>query len=55
MSEIKYEIVKKVGVLSVSVSDIVHYGRAATALGESVRLMAEVDAVIESAGGWPIQ
>ena len=25
------------------------------ALGEIIRLMAEVDAVIESAGGWPVK
>jgi len=26
-----------------------------TVLGETIRLMGEVDGVIESAGGWPIK
>lgn len=55
MSEIKYEIIKKIGVLSVFSGDIVHYRKVVTALGETIRLMAEVDGVIESAGGWPVK
>jgi hypothetical protein len=33
--------------------DIAHYQRVVVALSETIRLMGEVDAVIESAGGWP--
>ena len=38
-----------------SAEDVVHYQKIVVALGETIRLMGEVDAVIESAGGWPIQ
>lgn len=38
-----------------SAEDIVHYGKVVSALGETIRIMAEVDEVIESAGGWPIK
>jgi hypothetical protein len=38
-----------------SAGDIVHYGKVVSALGETIRLMAEVDGVIESAGGWPVK
>ncbi|MFD0860563.1 type ISP restriction/modification enzyme [Roseovarius aquimarinus] len=33
--------------------DILHYRRAVTALTETRRLMAEIDQVIETHGGWP--
>ncbi len=35
--------------------DIYHYPRIAAALRETIRLMAEIDEVIEEHGGWPIQ
>jgi hypothetical protein len=38
-----------------SAEDIVHYGKVVFALGETIRLMAEVDGVIESAGGWAVK
>jgi len=34
--------------------DIAHYQKIVNALGETIRLMGEVDEAIESAGGWPI-
>ncbi len=34
--------------------DIAHYQRIVVALKETIRLMAEIDAVIEEHGGWPI-
>jgi Type ISP C-terminal specificity domain len=33
--------------------DVLHYRRMIIAMGETVDLMAEIDAVIESNGGWP--
>jgi len=38
-----------------SAEDIVHYGKVVSALGETIRIMREVDGVIESAGGWAIK
>jgi hypothetical protein len=38
-----------------SAEDIVYYGKVVSALGETIRLMAEVDGVIESAGGWAVR
>jgi hypothetical protein len=38
-----------------SAEDILHYGKVASALGETIRIMGEVDAVIESHGGWPVR
>ena len=38
-----------------SKKDITHYQKIVVALGETIRLMGEVDAAIESAGGWPIK
>jgi len=38
-----------------SAEDIVHYQKIVVALKETIRLMAQVDAVIESAGGWPVK
>jgi len=37
-----------------SSEDIAHYQKIVNALGETIRLMGEVDEAIESAGGWPI-
>ena len=54
MSEIKYEIIKKIGLFSSFSEGVLYYGKVVTALGETIRLMAEVDGVIESAGGWAI-
>ena len=33
--------------------DIVHYQKVVVALSETIRIMAEIDEVIESCGGWP--
>jgi predicted helicase len=33
--------------------DILHYRRIVVALGETIRLMAEIDRVIDEHGGWP--
>ena len=33
--------------------DIAHYQKIAVALSETIRLMAEIDQVIEAHGGWP--
>ena len=33
--------------------DITHYQKIVVALTETIRLMAEIDAVIEQHGGWP--
>ena len=33
--------------------DIVHYQRIVVALGETVRMMREIDEVIDQHGGWP--
>lgn len=38
-----------------SAEDIVHYGKVVSALGETIRIMREVDAVIDVNGGWPIK
>ena len=38
-----------------STEDIVHYGKVVVSLKETIRLMGEVDGVIESAGGWPVK
>ena len=35
--------------------DITHYGSIVAALGETIRLMSEIDAVIEEHDGWPLQ
>lgn len=34
-------------------ADIAHYQRVVVALNETIRLMAEIDQVIEAHGGWP--
>jgi len=33
--------------------DLAHYEKIVVALGETVRIMAEVDQAIEDHGGWP--
>ncbi len=38
---------------TLSADDIAHYQRIVVALSETIRLMAEIDRVIESHGGWP--
>ena len=35
--------------------DIAHYQRVVVALKETMRLMGEIDEVIETHGGWPIE
>ena len=35
--------------------DLVHYQKIVVALSETIRLMAEIDAVIEQHGGWPLK
>jgi len=39
---------------TLTLEDIAHYQRIVVALKETMRLMAEIDAVIEGHGGWPI-
>lgn len=34
--------------------DITHYQKVVRALGETIRLMAEIDGAIEERGGWPL-
>lgn len=38
---------------TLSQDDIVHYQKIVVALSETIRLMAEIDKVIEAYGGWP--
>jgi hypothetical protein len=38
---------------TLSVEDIAHYQRVVVTLNETIRLMAEIDRVIEAHGGWP--
>ncbi len=38
-----------------SVEDITHYQKVVVSLKETIRLMSEVDAVIEAHGGWPMK
>ncbi len=38
---------------TLSAEDIAHYQKVVIAHGETIRLMAEIDEVIESHGGWP--
>ncbi len=35
--------------------DLTHYQHIVSALNETIRLMLDIDAVIEAHGGWPIQ
>jgi hypothetical protein len=38
-----------------SAEDIVHYGKVLTALGETIRLMAQIDEIVNQHGGWPLK
>jgi hypothetical protein len=38
---------------TLSADDLTHYHRIVVALSETIRLMAEIDDVIEQYGGWP--
>ncbi|HNT26155.1 MAG TPA: hypothetical protein PKM21_17440 [Anaerolineales bacterium] len=40
---------------SLSAEEIAHYQKVVVALGETIRLMGEVDEVIEAHGGWPVR
>lgn len=40
---------------TLSAEDIEHYQRVVVSLNETIRIMGEIDAVIEAHGGWPIQ
>ena len=40
---------------TLTVNDIAHYQRIVVALKETIRLMEEIDEVIEAHGGWPIE
>lgn len=40
---------------TLSAEDIEHYQRVVVALNETMRIMEEIDAVIEEHGGWPIR
>jgi hypothetical protein len=37
-----------------SYDDVEHYQKVAVALGETIRVMGEIDEGIEGLGGWPI-
>jgi len=36
-----------------TMSDIAHYHKIVLSLSETIRLMTEIDQVIETRGGWP--
>ncbi len=38
---------------TLSPEDIEHYKKIVTAISETIRLMSEIDQVIEAHGGWP--
>ena len=40
---------------TLSAEEIEHYQRVVVALNETIRVMGEIDAVIEDHGGWPIR
>ena len=40
---------------TLSAEDIAHYHKIVVALSETIHLMSEIDAVIESHGGWPLK
>ena len=40
---------------TLSAEEIAHYQRVVVALNETMRIMGEIDAVIEDHGGWPIR
>ena len=37
-----------------SEDDIVHYQKVVVAIGETIRLMQEIDQLIDKNGGWPV-
>ena len=37
-----------------SYDDIEHYQRVVASLGETIRVMEEIDGIIEKHGGWPV-
>jgi hypothetical protein len=39
----------------VSYDELQHYQNIVVALQETIRLMAEIDSVVEKHGGWPIK
>ena len=39
---------------TLSYDDILHYQKITVALGETIRLMADIDAYIDAHGGWPL-
>jgi len=50
MSKINNMLVKDRRGRELSAEEIVHYGKVVSALGETIRITAEVDEAIESAG-----
>jgi hypothetical protein len=40
---------------TLTADDIAHHQRIVVALKETIRLMGEIDEVIEACGGWPIE
>jgi hypothetical protein len=40
---------------ALSAEDIAHYQQLVVALGETIKLMAQVDEAIDQHGGWPIR
>ncbi|HRZ56301.1 MAG TPA: hypothetical protein P5525_12690, partial [Candidatus Paceibacterota bacterium] len=40
---------------ALSADDIAHYQKVVVALSETIRLMAEIDAVVGQYGGWPLK
>jgi len=40
---------------TLSADDLVHYHRIVVALSETIRIMADIDAVIDAHGGWPLK
>ena len=38
-----------------SYEDISHYEKIVVALGETIRLMKQIDEIIDSHGGWPLK
>ena len=40
---------------TLSYDDLAHYRRVVAALAETIHLMADIDAVIDQHGGWPLR
>ncbi|HRT10050.1 MAG TPA: hypothetical protein P5233_16835, partial [Candidatus Paceibacterota bacterium] len=40
---------------TLTADDLTHYQKIVVALAETIRLMGEIDAVIEKHGGWPLK